>query len=47
MSKIEQMFDFKGKTAKIIGSMRTKVYHEHFNHKTEKQNNKELSNNKD
>ena len=42
MSKIEQMFDFKGKTAKIIGSKRTKVYHELFNNITEKQNNKEL-----
>ena len=43
MSKIEQMFDFKGKTTKIIGSSRTQAYKTIYNHITEKQKAKELS----
>ena len=42
MSKIEQMFDFKGKTTKVIGDSRTKAYKEIFNYLSEKQINKEI-----
>ena len=43
MSKIEQMFDFKGKTTKLIGDSRTQAYREVYNHLSEKQSNGELS----
>jgi len=43
MSKIEQMFDFKGKTTKVIGSSRTQAYKDIYNHITDKQKSKELS----
>ena len=43
MSKIEQMFDFKGKTTRIIGTSRTQAYKTIYNHITEKQKAKELS----
>ncbi len=43
MSKIEQMFDFKGKTTKLIGASRTQAYREVYNHLSEKQANGELS----
>ena len=42
MSKIEQMFDFEGKTTKLIGTTKTQQYKEIYNYITEKQNNKEL-----
>ena len=42
MSKIEQMFDFQGKTAKLIGSNRTQIYKEIYNYLSEKQKNNEL-----
>ena len=45
MSKIEQMFDFSGKTTKIIGSLRTQVYRGIYNHITEKQKTSELPTN--
>ena len=32
MSKIEQMFDFQGKTTKLIGSDRAQAYREVYNH---------------
>ncbi len=43
MSKIEQMFDFKGKTTRLIGKSRTQAYKTIYNHLTEKQKIKELS----
>ena len=43
MSKIEQMFDFKGKTTRLIGASRTQAYREVYNHLSEKQNKGELS----
>ena len=42
MSKIEQMFDFQGKTTKLIGSNRAQAYREVYNHLSEKQKNDEL-----
>ena len=42
MSKIEQMFDFQGKTTKLIGSDRAQAYREVYNHLSDKQKNKEL-----
>ena len=42
MSKIEQMFDFQGKTTKLIGTSRTQAYKEVYEHLTEKQKNNEL-----
>ena len=35
MSKIEQMFDFQGKTTKLIGSGRAQAYREIYNHLSE------------
>ena len=43
MSKIEQMFDFQGKTTKLIGTTRTQAYREVYDHLTAKQKNNELS----
>ena len=42
MSKIEQMFDFQGKTTKLIGSGRAQAYREIYNHLSEKQDSNEL-----
>ena len=42
MSKIEQMFDFQGKTTKLIGSNRAQAYKEVYDHLSEKQKNNEL-----
>ena len=42
MNQIEQMFSHKGKSSKLIGDNRSKIYHEVYNHLTEKQKSKEL-----
>ena len=42
MSKIEQMFDFSGKTTKLIGSLRTQTYRGIYDYISEQQNNSEL-----
>ena len=42
MSKIERMFDSSGKTAKLIGYLRTQTYRDIYNHISEQQNNSEL-----
>tara|TARA_Y100001970_G_scaffold282813_1_gene396531 strand:+ start:88501 stop:91026 length:2526 start_codon:yes stop_codon:yes gene_type:complete len=43
MSKIEQMFDYKGKTTKVIGDVKAQAYKEIYNHISDKQNSKDLS----
>ena len=42
MSQYQNMFNFEGKTTKLIGRARTKVYNETYNYLTEKQNSKNL-----
>ena len=42
MSKIEQMFDYKGKTTKVIGDVKTQAYQEVYNHISDKQKTKNL-----
>ena len=42
MNQIEKMFSHKGKSSKLIGDNRSKIYHEVYNHLTEKQKSKEL-----
>ena len=43
MNQYKEMFEFKGKAAKLIGNSRTKIYHETYQYLSEKQKNKELS----
>ena len=40
MSKIEQMFDYKGKTTKVIGDVKAQTYREIYNHISDKQKTK-------
>ena len=42
MNDIKKMFSHKGKSSKLIGNLRSKVYEELYNHISEKQKNKEL-----
>jgi len=42
MNDIKKMFSHKGKSSKLIGSLRSKVYEELYNHISDKQQNKEL-----
>jgi len=42
MNDIKKMFAHKGKSSKLIGSLRSKVYEELYNHISDKQQNKEL-----
>ena len=42
MSEIKKMFNYRGKTTKVIGSTRTKSYHETYQHLTDLQNKKDL-----
>ena len=42
MSKINQMFDYEGKTTKVVGNSKTQIYKKLFEYISEKQNNKEL-----
>ena len=42
MSKIEQMFDYQGKTTKVIGIARTQDYLESYKLLTEQQKNKQI-----
>ena len=42
MNQIEKMFTHQGKSSKLIGDNRTKIYHEVYNHLSEKQKVKEL-----
>ena len=43
MTQIEKMFSYEGKTTKLIGKTRSKIYEELYNYISEKQNNNELS----
>ena len=43
MSKIEQMFDYEGKTKKVIGDTKAQAYKEVYQHISDKQKNNELS----
>jgi len=47
MNQIEKMFKHQGKSSKLIGDHRTKIYNEVYNHISEKQNNKKLPYNGD
>ena len=42
MNDIKKMFSHKGKSSKLIGNLRSKVYEELYNYISEKQKNKEL-----
>ena len=42
MNQIEKMFTHQGKSSKLIGDNRTKIYHEVYNHISEKQKVKDL-----
>jgi len=42
MSKINQMFDYEGKTTKVVGISKTQIYKKLFEYISEKQQNKEL-----
>ena len=42
MNKVKKMFDYEGKTTKLIGHTRTKTYNELYDHISLKQENKEL-----
>ena len=42
MSKIERMFDYEGKTTKIIGPEKTETYKEIYNHISDQQKSKNL-----
>ena len=42
MSQYQNMFRFEGKTTKLIGRARTKVYNETYDYLTEKQNSNDL-----
>ena len=46
MSKIEQMFDYEGKTKKVIGDTRAQTYKEIYQHISERQKSKDLSTHK-
>ena len=43
MSKIEQMFDYEGKTKKVIGDTRAQAYQEVYKHISDKQKSNDLS----
>jgi len=43
MSKIEQMFDYEGKTKKVIGDTKAQAYKEVYQHISDKQKSKDLS----
>ena len=43
MTQIEKMFSHEGKTTKLIGKTRSKIYEELYNYISDKQNNNELS----
>ena len=43
MTQIEKMFSYEGKTTKLIGKTRSKIYEELYNYISDKQNNNELS----
>ena len=42
MTQIKKMFAYEGKTTKLIGATRTKIYEELYNYISEKQTNKDL-----
>ena len=42
MNHIEKMFAHKGKSSKLIGDTKSKVYKENYKYVSEKQSNKEL-----
>ena len=42
MSKIEQMFDYEGKTKKVIGDTKAQAYKEIYKHISNQQKNKDL-----
>jgi len=42
MTQIKKMFAYEGKTTKLIGATRTKIYEELYNYISEKQTNKEV-----
>ena len=42
MTQIEKMFSHEGKTTKLIGKTRSKIYEELYNYISDKQNNNEL-----
>ena len=42
MSEYQKMFNYNGKTTKLIGSTRTKIYNEMYDHLSQKQLNNEL-----
>ena len=42
MNQIEKMFAHKGKSSKLIGANRTKIYKEIYDYISDKQQNKEL-----
>ena len=42
MSNYEKMFSYNGKTSKLIGPLRTKIYNEIYQYVSEKQKNNKL-----
>ena len=42
MSKIEQMFDYEGKTKKVIGDTKAQAYEEIYQYISDKQKNQDL-----
>ena len=42
MTEYQKMFQYDGKTTKLIGQTRTKIYHEMYDHISEKQENSDL-----
>ena len=42
MTEYQKMFQYEGKTTKLIGPTRAKIYHEMYTHLSDKQNQNEL-----